>query len=294
MLAVALSLAASCSWGVADFAGGLFSRRWHSVAVLFVVETAGLITAGVIVLAAGDPFPDARSVVLALVAGTAGITGLGLFFTALSVGSMSIVAPLAATGAVVPVAVGVATGDRLTVLIGIGLAIALVGVGLAAQEGGEQAGAVAGHHGRSVGLAFGAALAFGAFFVAYDSAADGSVSWAILLSRLPAIPLAGGLMALRRIPPVRGADLVKVGVAATARLHGHRALRRRGDPRRAQRRGGRRVAVPGGDRAAGPRDPGRAPADGADRRGAGGARRRRARERGQRLNSVLCAQSHSE
>jgi drug/metabolite transporter (DMT)-like permease len=133
VLAVALSLAASCSWGVADFAGGLFSRRWHAVAVLLVVETAGLLTAGIIVVAAAEPFPDGRSALLALVAGTAGIAGLGLFFSALSVGSMSIVAPLAATGAVVPVAVGVATGDRITVVIGIGLAIALAGIALAAQ-----------------------------------------------------------------------------------------------------------------------------------------------------------------
>jgi drug/metabolite transporter (DMT)-like permease len=213
VLAVALSLAASCSWGVADFAGGLFSRRWHAVAVLLVVETAGLLTAGIIVVAAAEPFPDARSALLALVAGTAGIAGLGLFFSALSVGSMSIVAPLAATGAVVPVAVGVATGDRITVVIGIGLAVALAGIALAAQEGGEESGAVAGHHGRSVALAFAAALAFGTFFVAYDGAADGSVSWAILLARVPAIPLAGGLMAVRRIPPVRGPDLLKVGVA---------------------------------------------------------------------------------
>jgi uncharacterized membrane protein len=213
VLAVALSLAASCSWGVADFAGGLFSRRWSSVAVLFVMETAGLLTAAIIVVASGDAFPDARSVLLAFAAGSAGITGLGLFFRALSVGSMSIVAPLASTGAIVPVAVGIATGDRVTVLIGVGLAIAIAGVALAGQEGGEEAGGVAGRHAHSVALALAAALAFGTFFVAYDSAADGSAAWATLLARLPAIPLAGGLMLVRRIPPVRGPDLLKLCVA---------------------------------------------------------------------------------
>ena len=295
MLAVALSLAASCSWGVADFAGGLFSRRWPAVAVLFVVETAGLLTAGIIVVASADAFPDARSALLGLVAGTAGITGLGLFFTALSVGSMSIVAPLASTGAVVPVAVGVATGDRITVVIGIGLAIALAGIALAAQEGGEESGAVAGHHGRSVALAFAAALAFGTFFVAYDGAADGSVSWAILLARVPAIPLAGGLMVVAAHPaPSRGPDLLKVGVAPHSSTARRRRSTRRRDARRAQRRRGGRLAVPGGHRAAGPRRARRAPADGAGGRRPGGAGGRGAGERRKRLSAELvCALCHS-
>lgn len=214
VLAVLLSLIASTAWGVADFFGGLFSRRLPMMSVLLVIEVGGLLAAGTIVVVSADAFPDARHAIIGLAAGLAGITGLALFYTALSIGTMSIVAPLSATGAIVPVVVGVATGDRLTTLVSTGLVLVLLGVILAGREADDPERAASASDRRAILLALGAALGFGTFFVAYDTAADASLGWAILLARLPAIPLVGLVVWRRGLALPRGSDLVRlVGVA---------------------------------------------------------------------------------
>jgi drug/metabolite transporter (DMT)-like permease len=213
VVAVLLSLIASAVWGSADFCGGFFSRRWPPMSVLLVIEAGGLLTATTIVLASGDTFPDTRHALLGVVAGLAGVTGLALFYRALSIGTMSIIAPISATGAIVPVAVGVATGDDLTTLIVGGLVLAFAGVVLAGREAAPDVPAAAGTR-RVVTLALASALGFGLFFTFYDSAADASTGWAILLSRLPAVPVVALVVWRRRLPVPRGADLRRlVGVA---------------------------------------------------------------------------------
>lgn len=215
MLAVLVALAASAAWGVSDFFGGLFSRRIPMMSVLLVIEAAGLLTAVTIVVAVGDPLPDTRHVLLAFAAGLAGVTGLALFYSALAVGTMSVVAPISATGAVVPVVVGLATGDPVSVALGLGLALVLCGVALAGRERDDPGQARAPGAGRrAVLLALGGALGLGTFFVIYDVAADASVAWAILLSRLPAIPVIALIVRARGLAVPRGADLRRLsGVA---------------------------------------------------------------------------------
>jgi drug/metabolite transporter (DMT)-like permease len=148
-----------------------------------------------------------------VLAGAAGISALGAFYRALAIGTMSIVAPISATGAVLPVVVGVATGDKVTALLGAGMALTLVGVVLASRE--EDAGRASR---QSIALALAAALGFGTFFVVYDAAADGSVLWAVLIARLVAVPFVGGLVLARRQRlPVRR-DLAVLCVAGTLDL----------------------------------------------------------------------------
>jgi uncharacterized membrane protein len=113
MVPVLLSLAASSCWGVADFLGGLQSKRVSVAVVLCVVEGAGLVLVLAIILATGEPFPGERAVILSAVAGIGGVVALGCFYRALAIGTMSIVAPISATGVALPVVVGIATGDRL-------------------------------------------------------------------------------------------------------------------------------------------------------------------------------------
>jgi drug/metabolite transporter (DMT)-like permease len=116
-----------------------------------------------------------------VLAGIAGAVGIAALYRGLAVGSMSIVAPITATGAVIPVAVGVSTGERPTALQGAGLALALGGVVLAArQPGGET---LRGRVAAGVGLALLAALGIGSFLVALDAASEGGVAWALLVQR---------------------------------------------------------------------------------------------------------------
>jgi drug/metabolite transporter (DMT)-like permease len=201
MLAVLLSLAASSCWGVADFMGGLQTKRVPVVVVLCVVEGAGLVVVLAIIAASGEPFPGSRAAILSVVAGIGGIIALGCFYRALAIGTMSIVAPISATGVALPVVVGVATGDELSTVVAVGLAVTFVGVVLASREQHDDAERAAAGK-LSVGLALVAAIGFGSYFVMSDSAADDSVLWLLALSRIiPVAALAGFAWSRGMRPP---------------------------------------------------------------------------------------------
>ena len=133
MAAIALALAASVSWGVGDFLGGTSSRRISALAVLAVSEVAGLALALVVVAASGEPWPG-EAALWAVGAGVAGMAGLGALYRGMAVGAIGVVAPVSAASAVIPVGVGLATGDRPSGLQLGGVAVALVGVALASRE----------------------------------------------------------------------------------------------------------------------------------------------------------------
>src|SRR3954471_3264735 len=134
MLGVGLALAASLAWGVGDFIAGSKTRVAPVLAVLVCSQVVGFVWIACIGAAARPPLPDTREAVFAVLSAVAGTAGLACFFRAMSVGKMSLVAPIAAMSAVVPVVVGVATGDRPSRLQLIGMAVALVGAVLASRE----------------------------------------------------------------------------------------------------------------------------------------------------------------
>src|SRR3954447_14619834 len=112
MLAVALGLGSSLFWGLADFGGGLQSRRFSVIAVLLVSQAVGLAGIAVIVALSGEPEPALADLWPAAAGGAGGLLALSAFYRALAIGTMSIVAPISATGSAVPVIVGLATGER--------------------------------------------------------------------------------------------------------------------------------------------------------------------------------------
>jgi drug/metabolite transporter (DMT)-like permease len=204
---ILIALAAACGWGLGDFLGGLYSRRWPVPGVLFVVEGAGLVVLGIVVAVVAPPFPDTSQMLWAIGAGAGGLVALGLFYRALAIGSMSIVAPIAATGAILPVVVGIAGGDRVTVLIGAGLVVAMVGILLASREAEQQSERSPAVR-QSVLLALGAAVGFGLFFIGYDRAADGGVLWTATMARTAAVPLTILAVLVTRSQLPRGRDLL--------------------------------------------------------------------------------------
>ena len=216
MLAVALAFASSLCWGLGDFLGGLQSRRRPLVTVLLVAQVAAVAIGSAIVLGAGDGFPEPGPAAVAIGAGVAGCAALAAFYRGLAIGTMSIVAPVSATGAAVPVLVGVAGGERPGALQVAGIALAMIGIVLAAREpGGSVVPARAAR--ASLGLALLAAVGVGSFFVLLDTATEqAGAPWALLLVRAGEVALLGVLaVALRpRMPAgVRdAAPLLIIGV----------------------------------------------------------------------------------
>jgi drug/metabolite transporter (DMT)-like permease len=180
LLAVALGLASSLAWGVSDFLGGFKSRKLHLLTVLIVSQAVGLAPIVLIVALRGEPVPDGAAPLWAALGGLAGLMGLASFYRGLSVGAMAVVAPISGLAALIPVTVGVATGERPSGLQAAGIALALAGVALAARE--QQEGASA-RVATGVGLALLSAVGFGSFFVGLDAAGDEDLWWALLFVR---------------------------------------------------------------------------------------------------------------
>src|SRR2546423_14458619 len=134
MLAIALGLGSGLFWGLADFGGGLQSRRHPVVAVLFVSQAVGLAGLVAVVALSGEPAPALDSLWPAAAGGIGGLLALAAFYRGLAIGTMSIVAPISATGSAVPVIVGLASGERPSPVQLAGILAAGVGVVLASRE----------------------------------------------------------------------------------------------------------------------------------------------------------------
>jgi drug/metabolite transporter (DMT)-like permease len=181
--ALLLAFASSVSWGVADFLGGIKSRQLPLLNVLLASQGTGLILVGVYMLIRMDSPPGGDFALWAALSGVAGAIGLAGFYRGLAVGNMGVVAPISATAAVIPVAIGIASGDRPSSVQYLGLVLALAGVVLASRE--EVSGATA----RGTGFAVISAVGFGFFFVGMDNASDADIGWAMLANRITSFSL---------------------------------------------------------------------------------------------------------
>jgi len=176
------------SWGFADFLGGIQTRRNAVLAVLLVSQGAGLVGVALLVILSGEPPPSLADMAPAALGGLGGIIALGAFYRALAMGTMSIVAPISATGAVVPVIAGLAAGDRPGPVQVVGIAVAVTGVILASREAPTEDGRKLADTRKSIALALIAALGFGGFLTALDHSAQHGVEWALLAARATSFP----------------------------------------------------------------------------------------------------------
>jgi drug/metabolite transporter (DMT)-like permease len=191
--AVVLALGASLTWGLADFYGPLKGRTLGALRVLFYVQLSGLITIGVAVAVRGRG-PESWTALLAVPAAISGTLGLYAYYRGVAVGAISIVAPIAGISAVVPVVVGIASGDRPSIWQVGGMACALAGVFLASREPGRGTSRVA----AGVGLALLAALGFGGYFPPMHAAGNADFWWASLLFRTTSTLVILSVIAIRR------------------------------------------------------------------------------------------------
>jgi uncharacterized membrane protein len=214
MLAALLALASSVSWGLADFLGGVQSRR-HALFAVLVLSQAVALAVLLVAVAAGVPTEhDAAATAWAAGSGVLGILALTAFYRALSIGTMSIVAPLSATGAAVPVVVGLVSGERPRAVQIAGMALALIGVMLAAREPGDADAEARRTNRTAVLLALVAAVGFGSFFAGMDRAEErADVAWVLLAARAPEVLLLVVACVVRR-PPLPTAPRALGAIAA--------------------------------------------------------------------------------
>ena len=200
MLAIALALGSSVAWGTADFWGGAITRRLPVLSVTLVSQAAGFGALLIVFAARGGGFDDG-SLGEGLLSGACGAVGLACFYQALALGTMSIVSPLAACGAIVPLVLSLAAGERPSAGALVGVLLAFGGAVMAAAE---ERGADVPARRRAVLLAVLAAATLGGFIYFLGRAAQhGDTLSALLSARIGSLSLlAAAALVLR--PPVEG------------------------------------------------------------------------------------------
>ncbi|NUP20558.1 MAG: DMT family transporter [Streptomyces sp.] len=125
------ALATSLLWGLADFGGGLLTRRTPALTVVVVSQAIAAAVLGVIVVATGGWSEAGSQLWFAAAAGLVGPIALLCFYKALALGPMGVVSPLGTVGVAVPVGVGLFLGERPGLVQIAGIAVAVLGVVLA-------------------------------------------------------------------------------------------------------------------------------------------------------------------
>jgi drug/metabolite transporter (DMT)-like permease len=204
MLYAALAVLSGLIWGVGDFAGGKATQRAAPLPVVWVSKLVSLPLLAIYLIATYVPVTPI-GLAWGGMAGVAGLVGLVLFYRALSVGAMTVVAPVTGvTSAAIPVVAGLLWGERPSGarLLGVGcalLAIALVSIAP------HPLGRPQVVSWRLVAVALGSGAGFGLFFILLAVAGDaagGSVGlWPIAGSQLSALIIGGLLILMARPGP---------------------------------------------------------------------------------------------
>ncbi len=198
-MAVVLALFSAATYGIGDFCGGMAARRVPATTVLLWSHVVGL---GLLTLSAAVVGGSATGgdLVIGALGGLGGAAGVGFLYKGLSVGPMSVVAPITALlSAAVPVLVGLLDGERPSTAAAVGMAGALLAIVLVSAEG---RGSLRPADLRGVGFALAAGMGFGFFFVALAHVGHDSGLWPLVAARVASVAVVGALAVVGRIPRV--------------------------------------------------------------------------------------------
>jgi drug/metabolite transporter (DMT)-like permease len=180
-----LALASAVLVGGADFVGGFASRKAPPPLVAAGAQLIGLPLAFALALLWAWEDVTGRDVALSVAAGLSVGFGLALFYAAMSIGLISLAAPIAAvTGAVLPVVVGLAEGDDPGPVALVGIVLALVAVAAVSVAPGAQAASPGESGSRVIWLAVAAGLCFGLFFLLFAKTGEDAGMWPLALERI--------------------------------------------------------------------------------------------------------------
>ena len=216
----AMALLSSMLYGIADFLGGMGSRRAPAVTVTAWFQVTGLVL--LVAYACFAPGTTrASDLVWAAAAGLSGGAGVLLLYRALAGGTVSTAAPLISMIALtVPVIVGLVLGERPGPLPLAGIALGVVAVALISAHGAaiDETGATPAAPRRVTALlpAVASGVLIGLFLVCLGRVERGASGWALVAGRASAsLLLVGMLLASRatfRLSPAARAPMLGAAV----------------------------------------------------------------------------------
>ena len=200
-MAILLGILVAASFGSGDFLGGRASRRAPTLTVLLTAQATAVLGAIIVCVFVGGRV-GLHDLVFGALAGSISIVGIGLLYQGLSVGRMGVVAPLTAlVSAVIPVAWGVAQGERPSGVVVIGVVLAVLAGALISRQSDEpQAGMP---NASGIPWSLGSGVCLGTSLVLYLQTSTDSGLWPVLAARTSAfvlVAIALCVVAGRRVP----------------------------------------------------------------------------------------------
>lgn len=184
-MGILLALAAAAAYGLSDFVGGVASRRSSAWPVALLSQLGGIAGSAALALSLpGDP--GSHDLAWGALAGVGAGAGTVFLYRGFAGGRMGVVAPVSGVGAaVLPVVVGVLTGERPAALVWIGIALALPAIWLVARV--PDAGSASESDAAALRDGVLAGLGFGLLFVALGQVPDGAGFWPLAAAQTSAL-----------------------------------------------------------------------------------------------------------
>ena len=180
-----LALGSAIAFGAGDFCGGLASRRAPALRVTALAQTASVVALIPMLVLVPAVEVTGADLVWGAAGGLFGLIGLLLLFTALGEGPMGIVAPTTSVvSALVPLAWGLASGERPGGLAYAGIVLGLLAIVAVTMPDGPS-GRLSG---RVIAMALGAGLGFALFFIALSETSLDSGLWPLVGARAVTVP----------------------------------------------------------------------------------------------------------
>lgn len=209
---IVLALCSALVYGVGDYCGGRAARTQASLAVAAIGQMVSLVLVGTAVTVMGTSVPSAATWGWSAGGGIIGALGIVGLYHGFAHGDVSVVAPTSAVvGAVVPVTVGLAMGERPSVFALVGIVIAVTAVALVS-------GAIGTHQHntppRIVVLAVAVGGCFGMLFVCLERTAHGSGMWPLVIARFASVPMLLAISGAARVRVQRQRSSLQFAVTA--------------------------------------------------------------------------------
>ncbi len=198
-MSILFGLASALSWGAGDFTGGLAARKTGAYRAVFYSEVIGIVFLVGVLSLLDEDLPSPFIWLISTLAGAVGTLGLMLLYHAMTLGLMSVAAPVSALlAAALPVIVGVFREGLPDVNTFFGFAFAFAAVWMISQSQGGVTDIFA--HLSDLKLPLLAGVGFGLYFILmHEATKTGATIYPMLASRSGGTLMIFSYMLLARV-----------------------------------------------------------------------------------------------
>ena len=189
-MAFFLALLSAGFYGAADFTGGIVTRRAAAIPVVLLSQACGLVMVVIAIPLLPAAAPRTADLWWGAIAGLTGGIGVALLYYALSIGTMSVVAPITAVvGVALPVLTSIVLGERPDLLVLLGMALGVAAIVLVSRAASSPSPDGSGGQGvrTGIGVALLAGIGVGLFLITLAQTRPEAGMWPLLTDRIASV-----------------------------------------------------------------------------------------------------------